>query len=115
MSGRITFLNDEAERMTGYSCAEARGMNIVEVLAPEMAADLKEQIGQSLTRRIGSVHEIEIITKDGRRVPIEVSTRVVSRPGEPVEIEGIGVPSARLDEMPGLGLRCLDADFVLIG
>jgi two-component system, cell cycle sensor histidine kinase and response regulator CckA len=115
LTGKITFLNDEGERLSGYSCEEACQMNIAEVVAPEIAAHLKEQIGHSVTRRVGTVYEIEIITKDGRRIPMEVSTRVLFRAGEPVRIEGIAVPSVLQSNVPPLRLRCVDADFVLIG
>ncbi len=115
LTGKITFLNDEGERLSGYSCEEACQMNIAEVVAPEIAAHLKEQIGRSVTRRVGTVYEIEIVTKDGRRIPMEVSTRVLFRAGEPVWIEGIAVPSVLQSDVSPLRLRCVDADFVLMG
>jgi PAS domain S-box-containing protein len=114
LSGRITFLNDEGVRLSGYSCEEACQMNIAEVVAPEIAAHLTDQIGRNITKRVGTVYEIEIITKDGRRVPMEVSTQVLYRSGEPIEIEGIAVPSVLQKDIPPLRRRCVDADFVLI-
>ena len=93
LGGNFTFLNHAGEQISGYSREEACRMNIAQVVVPEIAEDVRDQIMQNATRRIGSVYEIEIIAKDGRRVPLEVSTRVVLRDGRPVEIEGIAVPS----------------------
>jgi two-component system, cell cycle sensor histidine kinase and response regulator CckA len=115
LGGNITFLNDEGERLSGYSQEEACAMNVAEVVAPEIAAHLNQRIAREVTRRVGTVYEIEIIAKDGRRIPIEVSTRVVFREGQPVEIEGIAMPSVLHSKTQPLGPRCLDADFVLIG
>jgi len=36
-----------------------------------------------------TTYEIEIITKDNRRVPVEVSTRLICRGGQPIGIQGI--------------------------
>lgn len=94
-NGNITFLNGQGERLLGYSSEEARQLNITQVLAPEFADDVREQILSSTTRRIGCVYEIEMIARDGRRVPLEVSTSVVFRKGGPAEIQGIAVPFTR--------------------
>ena len=37
-----------------------------------------------------TTYEIEVITKDNRRVPLEVSSRLIYRDGKPVGIQGIG-------------------------
>jgi signal transduction histidine kinase/CheY-like chemotaxis protein len=37
-----------------------------------------------------TTYEVELITKDKRHVPVEVSTRLLCRDGEPVGIQGIG-------------------------
>ena len=39
------------------------------------------------------VYEIDIIAKDGRRIPLEVSTRVVLRDGARVEVQWIAAVS----------------------
>jgi hypothetical protein len=40
------------------------------------------------------VYEIEIITRDRRRVTLETSIHLVMRDGRPIEIQGIALPSA---------------------
>lgn len=115
LGGNFTFLNQAGEQISGYSCEEACRMNIAQVVAPEIAEHVREQIMRNVTKRVGSVYEIEIIAKDGRRVPLEVSTRVVVRDGRPVEIEGIAVPSVLCNVPPPVvGMRCVDADLFFV-
>jgi PAS domain S-box-containing protein len=112
LSGNFTFLNHEGELLSGYSREEACRMNIAEVIDSEFAGHLHEQILRDAKRRVGTVYEVDVIAKDGRRIPLEVSTRVVLRDGERVEVQGIAVPSVIRSQTPfSFGLRCVDQDF----
>ncbi len=102
LSGNFTFLSEEGERISGYSREEACRMNIAQLLDPEVAERVCEQIIHDTTKRIGTVYEIDLIAKDGRSVPLEVSTRVVLREGNPIEVQGIAVPSVIRAESPSL-------------
>ncbi len=112
LSGNITFLNHEGERISGYSREEACRMNIAEVIDPKIAGHIREQILRDAKERVGTVYEIDIVAKDGRRIPLEVSTRVILRDGERIEIQGIAVPSViRNQSSFSTRLRCLDENF----
>jgi len=112
LSGSLTFLSEEGERISGYTRDEAYGMNIAELLDPEIAEHVGKQILRDAKQRVGTVYEVDIIAKDGSRVPLEVSTRVVLRDRETIEVEGIAVPSVIRDPSLTLaGLRCVDRDF----
>lgn len=95
LDGNLTFLNSLGEQLLGYSCEEARHMNISEIVMPEIAGGVRDELLDSTKRKIGLVYEIEVIAKDGHRVPLEVSTSVVFQQGKPVEIQGIAVPPIR--------------------
>src|SRR5258708_36492498 len=84
LSGNFTFLSEEGERISGYSCEEACRMNIAELLDPEIAGQAWEQIMGDVTKRIGTVYEIDLVAKDGQSVPLEVSTRIVVRDRRPI-------------------------------
>lgn len=115
LNGNFTFLSEEGERIWGYSRAEACRMNITELLDPEIVRQIGEQIILDATERVGAVYEIDIIARDGRRIPMEVSTRVVLREGHGIEIQGIAVPSViRNPCLSYAGLRCLDEEFVFL-
>ncbi len=112
LNGNITFLNHEGERLSGYTREEACRMNIAEVVDPEFAGHIHEQILRDAKERVGTVYEVDVIAKDGRRIPLEVSMRVVLRAGERIEIQGIAVPSViRSQSSFSMGLRCVDEDF----
>ncbi|HSP61656.1 MAG TPA: PAS domain S-box protein [Pyrinomonadaceae bacterium] len=105
LAGNFTFLNRPAELISGYSCEEARRMNITQMVAPELVELVRKQMGGKLRERFGAVYDIDIMMKDGRRVSLEVSARVIWREGRAVGIQGIAVPSVIRRQ------RCLDASF----
>ena len=113
LAGHITFLNEAGERISGYSCQEACQMNIAELVAPEFAEEVCKHLAGAVKEILGAVFEIDIIAKDGRRVALEVSTRITLADGSPTGIEGIAVPSVlRSQDLTHPGLRCVDEGFV---
>ena len=114
LAGHITFLNEAGERILGYSCQEACEMNIAELVAPEFADQVRNQLGRNVREILGAVVEIDVITKDGGRVALEVSTRIALADGRPTGIEGMAVPSVlRNQDLPRPRPRCVDAGFVI--
>src|SRR5882672_4747648 len=112
LNGNLTFLNEEGERLSGYSRAEACRMNIAELRDPEIAGQIHQEILRNAQECVGTVYEIDVIAKDGRRVPLEASMRIVSRDEDPIEIQWIAVPSViRNPSLSFRGLRCLDEGF----
>ncbi len=113
LAGNFTFLNEVGERFSGYSCDEVCRMNITQVVAPELAEYVRQQITRTVREWFGAVYEIEIITKDRRRVALETSTHVVLRDGQPIEIQGIALaPIAQARRLPDERVRCLDREFM---
>jgi len=93
LNGNFTSLNHVGEMISGYSCEEVCRMNIAELVPAEIAEQVRDGVMRNMTKRVGTVYEIDIIAKNGRRVPLEVSTTVITSMGRPVEIQGIAVPS----------------------
>ncbi|HEY6804005.1 MAG TPA: PAS domain S-box protein [Pyrinomonadaceae bacterium] len=90
LAGNFTSLNRSGELITGYAREEAALMNIADVIAPEYLTMAREMIAQKATERVSTVYEIDIISKQGRRVRLEVSTRLIFRDGKAIGIQGIG-------------------------
>ena len=112
LTGNVTFLSEEGERILGYGCEEARQISIAEILDPEIAGQIREQIIRDAQECVGTVYEIDIIARDGRRVPVEVSTHIVLGDREPIEIQVVAVPSVIRGQLPArLTARCPDEDF----
>jgi PAS domain S-box-containing protein len=93
LSGKITFLNNEGERILGYSREEACRLNIAEVIDPSIAGHMAEEILLTAKEPVGTVYEVDVIAKDGRRIALELSAQLVLRDGARIEVRGIAVPS----------------------
>lgn len=90
LEGNYLTINRACEEITGYTRAEILGgLNISRVVAPEHLELAKEMTQLKLHDPSPTVYEIDIITKQNRRLTLEVSTRVSHRDGQPVSIEGI--------------------------
>lgn len=111
LNGNFKFVNEAAERVTGYSCEEACAMNITQLVAPELAEYVRQKIERTKDDVLGSVFEIEIITKDRQRIVLETSTQVVTRDRDQVEIEGIALPPLSVKDSLPVRARCLDEEF----
>ncbi|HKO99768.1 MAG TPA: PAS domain S-box protein [Pyrinomonadaceae bacterium] len=90
LAGNFTSLNRSGEQITGFSREEATSMNIVNVLAPEYIPVARKMIVRKTDAQAPTVYELEIITKNKRRVRLEVSTRLIYKDGKPVGVQGIG-------------------------
>jgi len=89
LQGNFTSLNRSGERITGYSREEVATMNVADVIAPEYLNLAREMIARKASEKVSTVYEIDIISKDGRRVRLEVSTRLIFSDGNPVGVQGI--------------------------
>lgn len=88
--GKFTFFNPAAERLLGYTREEALKLNIADVVAPEHLENVRQRIAEKLQKDVSTTYEVEVVTKDGRRLWIEVSTRLLYENGKPIGIQGIG-------------------------
>jgi len=86
---RFTSLNLAGEALTGYTRAEALGLTFTQIVPAEYLEQIHERVRDQLAGRVTPPFEAEIIAKDGRRIPMEVSSRLMSRAGRPEGIQGI--------------------------
>jgi PAS domain S-box-containing protein len=89
LQGNFTSLNRSGERITGYSREEVAMMNVADVIAPEYLNLAREMMARKASEKVSTVYEIDIISKQGRRVRLEVSTRLIFSDGKPVGVQGI--------------------------
>jgi PAS domain S-box-containing protein len=90
LEGNFTSLNQTGERLTGYTREEALNMNVAQVVAPEHLVTARRMTGLKEQHDQATVYELEIIAKTGRRIALELSTRLVYRDGKPAGVLGIG-------------------------
>jgi PAS domain S-box-containing protein len=90
LAGNFTSLNRSGERITGYTREEALRMNVADVLAPEYLSLVQRMMADKTSGKASTVYELEIITKKGSRVRLEVSTRAIYCEGKATGVQGIG-------------------------
>ena len=91
MQGRYTSVNRAAERLTGYTLEEARGLDWTRLVAPEYHDLTRRMLARKIAREeLVTYYEVEIVTKDGRRVPVEINSQLVfDSEGRPTGLQGI--------------------------
>ncbi len=89
LTGRFTSINKAGVDITGYSYDEALKLNVFDIVAKEYHEEVRGRIRKKLEGAPSTKYELEIIAKDGHRIPIEVSTRVIYEKGIPIGIQGI--------------------------
>jgi len=88
-TGDLLRWNDRVTEVTGYTDAELEDMTIFD-LVPEAATDAVVAYGERAMRGEQSFLEVDIVCKDGSRVPIEVrGSRIVDEDGDVIGISGI--------------------------
>jgi PAS domain S-box-containing protein len=89
--GVIQLVNSAAERMLGYAAQELLGKPFLELglVAPDSQARSTEEIGRVLAGMEGPPTEIEIVRKDGTRLPVEVNGRMVKRGDGSMQVQAV--------------------------
>ena len=89
LDGNLTGLNGATETISGYTRAEALRLNLAQIIVPEKAEQAVRGLNLAREGVAPPTAEWTIITKDGRRVLLEVTFRVITEGGKPVGIQGI--------------------------
>lgn len=89
LKGNFTSINKAGEEITGYSREETLTLNYEQTIAPEYFEKAREMVKRKLAGERLTAYDLEIIAKDGRRVPVEVNTSLVFHQGVPVGVQGI--------------------------
>ncbi len=89
LQGNFTSLNKAGEAFIGYSPAEFCHLNIADVLIPEDLEFARQMMADKINGKSPIAYEVELITKNGRRVTVELSSRAIYADGKPVEMQSI--------------------------
>src|ERR1044072_4294416 len=91
LEGNYLAINRACSEVTGYTREEILGgLNIAQVVAPEHLELARHMTAQKLREPSRpTIYEIDILARDGRRLTLEVSTRIAYRDGQPIAVEGI--------------------------
>jgi PAS domain S-box-containing protein len=89
MQRNLTSANRAYQRITGFTREELIGRNIVDCVPSEYLEQSRQMRNKKATGTAWTTYELEIFTKDGGRVPIETSSRLIYKDGQPIGIQGI--------------------------
>ncbi|MBI4470737.1 MAG: PAS domain S-box protein [Acidobacteria bacterium] len=91
LEGRFTSVNKAGERLTGYARDEVTrlGLSFEQLVAPEHHALARELLGNKASGDAPANYELDIISKEGRRLGMEVSTRKMYQNGSLIGLQGI--------------------------
>ncbi|MFQ3581574.1 MAG: PAS domain S-box protein [Chloracidobacterium sp.] len=93
LDGRRLAWNPAGQQILGYSAEEIQAMSVREfshLVVPEHRERIRQALNEKLEQqRTESRYEADFIAKDGRRITLEVNSRLLFRDGKPVAIQGI--------------------------
>lgn len=89
LAGNMTSINRAAEWITGYSQTELLGMNMAEFLTPESVSSARLMMERKLAGEERTHYEVDVRTKDGRPLTLEINSRLALEDGFPVGVQGV--------------------------
>lgn len=89
LEGTYIKINRAAEELSGYSREEIVGHNFTEFIAAEHIRHVRDRFCAKLAKKGETTYEVDVIAKDGRRVPVEVSSRAIYDNGVLVGVQGM--------------------------
>lgn len=89
LAGTLTSFNKAAERLTGYSRAEALGKDIADFTAPEFRSLQQEMLDRMIGGEARTTYEVVFIAKNGARILLEITTRLIFEMGRPISVQGV--------------------------
>jgi len=89
LEGTYISVNRAAERLSGYTREEIVGHNFTEFIASDHIQNVRYNFCAKLAAQGETSYEVDVIAKDGRRVPVEVSSRAIYEHGVLVGVQGM--------------------------
>jgi diguanylate cyclase (GGDEF)-like protein/PAS domain S-box-containing protein len=87
LKGNITSVNKMAEEITGYSVEDVIGKNVSCLLHPDHFKKAKKMIECKIRGEAKTVYDLDIISKNGRVTPSEISSNLIFQSGQPVGVQ----------------------------
>lgn len=90
ITGEFISVSPGCTRITGYSIEEATGQRVQDHIAPEQRAHVIDITARKIKGLPApEVFEVDLLTKNGERVPVEVNSWPVYKDGRAIAIQGI--------------------------
>ena len=89
LEGTYLKANRAAEELSGYTREEIIGHQYTEFISEEHVNFVRKRFCAKLAQQGETSYEVDVIAKDGRRVPVEVSSRAIFQNGQIVGVQGM--------------------------
>ena len=89
LGGRYVSVNRAAELLSGFDRQEILGKHYSNFIAPRNLKNARENFCRKLDVPVETSYEAEVVCKNGHRVPVEISSRMIYREGHAVGVQGI--------------------------
>jgi PAS domain S-box-containing protein len=87
LNGNYTSVNRAMETLTGYKREEIIGHNLAEFVPAEQLQYGRESFYAKVAEQGETTYEIDLLTRDGRRVPVEVRSQAIYQSGVMVGVQ----------------------------
>jgi two-component system sensor histidine kinase UhpB len=88
LEGNYIRVNHAAETLSGYKREEIVGHNFVEFISAKQLRFGRKSFYATLAEQGETAFEVDVLAKDGRRVPVEVRSRAIYENGVMVGVQG---------------------------
>jgi PAS domain S-box-containing protein len=89
LAGNLTCWNRAGERILGYTVEEAVGMNIAQLVVPEHLERARQMTMRKVAEGGRTAYELDVLTKNGRRLTVEINSRLAEWPGQAPQVQGM--------------------------
>ncbi|HEY5885692.1 MAG TPA: PAS domain S-box protein [Pyrinomonadaceae bacterium] len=89
LEGRFTSLNRAGEQITGYTRTEALSLTLEDVVMPSHLQEAKEKLARKLAGDSIAVHELDIRTKNGQVLTVEINGHPIYQNDVPIGMQGV--------------------------
>ncbi len=89
LDGNVSSINSAVERLTGFSREELLNMNMRQFLTAGSDTAAREMTNRKLAGEERTNYEVDVETKHGGLVRLEISSRLAFKSGKPIGIQGV--------------------------
>ena len=89
LNGYVTSMNKAVEVLTGFTQTELIGVNMSDFLTPASTESARSMTERKLAGEPRTNYEVEVVTKSGSLLTLEISSRLAIHHGKPVGIQGV--------------------------
>lgn len=88
-AGKLISVNRAAQAIMGYTRDELLNMNLTEIMTPESAITARQMFDRKLSGEQRTNYEVNVRSKDGRVVTLEINSKLVLKEGQAVAVQGV--------------------------